>query len=72
VRHAGNPGIACQNYRYCLTTGRVLFAMVLRALEGAEQGELLGMRRRILATNGLLDQELALGEREPAHEEPLF
>lgn len=59
---------ACENYRYCLLTTETLFAMVRRALAGADEAELLGYRRRILATHGLL----VLNEPEPAPGAPLF
>ncbi|MGI8925237.1 MAG: hypothetical protein ACR2HN_01160, partial [Tepidiformaceae bacterium] len=54
--------IACENYRYCLLTGETLFALAQRALGGADEAALMGMRRRILSTNGLLDPTAALGE----------
>lgn len=58
--------VACENYRYCLLTGETLFALVKRALGGAGEAELTGMRRRVLATAGLLSLEAALGEAEQA------
>lgn len=57
--------IACENYRYCLVTGQTLFALVQRALGGADEAMLTGVRRRMLACNGLFDLEAALGETEP-------
>ncbi|MCC6382474.1 MAG: hypothetical protein IT304_08185 [Dehalococcoidia bacterium] len=66
--------VACENYRYCLLTGDTLFALVKRALGGASDAELTGMRRRILAANGLLPTGAALGETEqPASDAgPIF
>jgi len=54
--------IACENYRYCLVTGETLFALVQRALGGADNAALTGIRRRLLSTHGLLTQEAALGD----------
>lgn len=54
--------IACENYRYCLVAGETLFALVQRALGGADDATLTGIRRHLLATHGLLTQEAALGE----------
>jgi hypothetical protein len=54
--------IACENYRYGLVTGQTLFALVQRALGGAEEGALLGIRRRLLATSGEIPVGAALGE----------
>jgi hypothetical protein len=65
--------IACENYRYCLLTGETLFELVRRALGGAEEGALIGMRRRMLATSGLLETRLALGEVEESQDTgPIF
>jgi hypothetical protein len=54
--------IACENYRYSLVTTETLFEMVKRALGGADEAELTGMRRRLLAAQGLLPLAHALGE----------
>jgi hypothetical protein len=65
--------IACENYRYTLMTGETLFALVQRALGGADEAALIGMRRRIMSTNGLLSQEVALGDVEEGQESgPIF
>ncbi|MCC7362863.1 MAG: hypothetical protein IT303_00705 [Dehalococcoidia bacterium] len=56
--------IACENYGYCLVTGETLFTLVQRALGGAEDAMLTGIRRRLFSTKGLLTAELALGEVE--------
>lgn len=64
--------IACENYRYCLMTGATLFALVKRVLEGATDADLLGVRRRIVAAIGLIDEETAVGDKEPPTPEPLF
>jgi len=56
--------IACENYRYSLLTGDTLFALVQRALGGADESMLTGMRRRILGRPGLIPKEVALGEAE--------
>ncbi len=56
--------VACENYRYCLVTGETLFAMVQRALAGADDAALSGMRRRLMATAGLLEKDVALGDVE--------
>jgi len=54
--------IACENYHYGLLTGETLFALVQRALGGADDAALRGIRRRILAAHGLVTTEAALGE----------
>ncbi|HEX6031395.1 MAG TPA: hypothetical protein VFY90_08180 [Tepidiformaceae bacterium] len=54
--------IACENYRFGLLTGQTLFALVQRALGGADEAALTGIRRRLLATHGLLSTEAALGD----------
>ncbi len=64
--------VACENYRYGLMTGATLFALVSRALEGATEADLLGIRRRITAAIGLLDTPTAIGDRETKPAEPLF
>jgi len=65
--------IACENYRYGLITGDTLFALVRRALGGADEATLTGMRRRLLSGVGLLDPAVALGEAEEESESgPIF
>ena len=65
--------IACENYRYCLVTGETLFALVQRALGSADDGALTGIRRRLMATNGLLETANALGEVEQGKDSgPIF
>ncbi|MGE5596545.1 MAG: hypothetical protein ACM3S1_10990 [Hyphomicrobiales bacterium] len=65
--------IACENYRYCLLTGSTMFALMQRALGGADEATLTGIRRRILSTNGLLELEAALGEvEEESDTGPIF
>lgn len=65
--------IACENYGYCLVTGETLFALAQRALGGAEESVLLGIRRRLLGTKGLLGTAEALGEAEQQPEQgPIF
>ncbi|MBI5947350.1 MAG: hypothetical protein HY875_04350 [Chloroflexi bacterium] len=65
--------IACENYRYCLVTGETLFALVQRALGSADHGALTGIRRRLVATNGLLETANALGEVEQGKDSgPIF
>ena len=64
--------IACENYRYCLVTGDTLFAVVQRALGGADEGFLAGVRRRISTTSGLMTLEYALGEAEEQDAGPIF
>ncbi len=65
--------IACQNYRYSLITGPSLFALVQRALGGADEDALGGIRRRIIRANGLLSREAALGEvAEDKETGPIF
>ena len=56
--------IACENNRYALLTGQALFGLVQRALGGADEEALEGMRRRILRASGLLELPAALGEAE--------
>jgi hypothetical protein len=63
---------ACENYRYCLVTGETLFAVVQRALGGADDGFLAGVRRRLATTSGLLSSEYALGEAEEQDAGPIF
>jgi hypothetical protein len=65
--------VACENYRYGLITGDTLFALVQRALGGAGEEVLGGMRRRILRARGLLPKEAALGEVEEGQDTgPIF
>lgn len=66
--------LACENYRYALVTGETLFAAVLRALEGAGEAELTGIRRRLLAASGEFPKERLLGtvDEEPKAPEPFF
>jgi hypothetical protein len=54
--------IACENYRFGLLTGQTLFALVQRAVGGADEAALTGIRRRVLATHGLLSTDAALGD----------
>ena len=56
--------IACENYGYALITGETLFALVQRALGGAGDDELSGMRRRLTRATGLIATPAALGEAE--------
>lgn len=65
--------LACENYRYALLTGETLFALVRRALGGAEEGTLLGMRRTLFAAAGLVTEAAALGETVEGEESgPIF
>lgn len=61
-RYTESLRIACENYRYCLVTGETLFSLVQRALGGADEATLTGIRRHLLGTYGLLTAEEALGE----------
>lgn len=64
---------ACDNYRYTLLTGETLFSLVQRALGGADEATLTGIRRRVLAGRGLLAGETALGEVEEGKDAgPIF
>ena len=73
VQHSDPLRIACQNYRYGLLTGDTLFALVQRALGGAGDAELSGIRRRLLGSTGLIEAGVALGETEPAEDAgPIF
>ena len=56
--------IACENYRYALMTTDTLLALVQRAMGGAEESDLAGIRRRILNTHGLVTNEVALGDAQ--------
>ena len=72
-RFTASLRIACENYRYCLVTGETLFALVQRALGSADDGALTGIRRRLMATNGLLETANALGEVEQGKDSgPIF
>lgn len=65
--------LACENYRYALLTGETLFALLQRALGGADEAFLAGARRRVLAATGVLGQEEALGTAVPEPERgPIF
>lgn len=73
AQHSDPLRIACQNYRYGLLTGETLFAVVQRALGGAEDAVLSGIRRRLLGATGLIETDAALGEAEPAEDAgPIF
>lgn len=73
VRFTPALQIACENYRYLLVTAETLFALVERALDGAEEAELTQIRRRMLRSSGLLSLEQALGEtEETAAGSPIF
>ncbi|GIW13278.1 MAG: hypothetical protein KatS3mg062_0717 [Tepidiforma sp.] len=65
---------ACENYRYGLVTARTLFELVRRALGGADEAALLGMRRRLLQGTGLLTAERLLGLKgeETPESGPIF
>lgn len=54
--------IACENYRFGLLTARDVFEMVRRALGGADEAALLGLRRRLLAGRGRLALARLFGE----------
>ncbi|MCZ2111828.1 MAG: hypothetical protein LC118_20095 [Dehalococcoidia bacterium] len=65
--------IACQNYGYTLITGETLFALLQRALGGASEDDLGGIRRRLMRAKGLLSTEAAVGEAEAGTESgPIF
>lgn len=66
--------VACENYRYALLSTGTLFELVKRALAGADDATLLGMRRTIMRTNGLLTEETLFGEQteEPTTRGPIF
>lgn len=65
--------IACENYGYCLLTAETLFTLVQRALGGAGEDTLAGVRRRILRHSGLMTTEEALGEVEEGRDAgPIF
>lgn len=66
--------VACENYRYALLTSRTLFEVVRRALAGADDSTLLGVRRRIMQATGLLTVESLTGEQseEASSSGPIF
>lgn len=65
--------IACENYRYSLLTTQTLFALVQRALGGANEAARSAIRRRIMRANGLLEFEAAITDNEEDSEAgPLF
>ncbi|MGD9934764.1 MAG: hypothetical protein AB7T37_13750 [Dehalococcoidia bacterium] len=73
AQHSDPLRIACQNYHYGLLTGETLFALVRRALGGADEAALSGIRRRLLGATGLIEAGIALGETEPAEDTgPIF
>jgi len=65
---------ACENYRYSLLSTRTLFELVRRALGGADEATLLGLRRRIMQGAGLLTAETLTGEstEEAESRGPIF
>jgi len=65
---------ACENYRYALLTTRTLFDLVRRALAGADEATLLGLRRRIMNGAGLLTLASLTGEEseETSSSGPIF
>lgn len=69
-------GNASENYGYTLLTGQTMFALVQRALGGAEEADLTGIRRRLADHSGLLGADTALGEAEVEEEQqdvgPIF
>jgi len=73
IQHSEPLRIACQNYRYGLLTGETLFTLVQRALGGADEAALSGIRRRLLGSSGLIEAGIALGQAEPAEDTgPIF
>jgi hypothetical protein len=64
--------VACENYRYGLVAGTTLFALVQRALGGAEHGELEAIRQRLLRASGELTTEEALGETDQSTPGTIF
>ena len=65
--------VACENYRYGLITAQTLFALVQRALGGADDTWLAGARRRILSASGEIARESAMGElTEGSDAGPIF
>ncbi|MEO9254012.1 MAG: hypothetical protein ABI305_00600 [Tepidiformaceae bacterium] len=56
--------VACENYQYTLLSSETLFALVQRALGGADEAALTGMRRRIMGAAGVVSQDVALGQSE--------
>ena len=65
--------VACENYHYALVTSETLFALVQRALGGADEAALTGIRRRLLSARGLLGSGAALGDVEQSTDAgPIF
>lgn len=65
--------VACENYRYGLVTGQTLFALVQRALGGAGDSWLAGVRRRMLSATGEIARDVALGDvTEESDVGPIF
>jgi hypothetical protein len=65
--------LACENYRFALVSGPDLFALVQRALAGADDAALLGVRRRLLTGAGRVAVDAALGEApESSDAGPIF
>ncbi|MEO6399057.1 MAG: hypothetical protein ABIP13_11360, partial [Tepidiformaceae bacterium] len=58
--------VACENYGYTLITGETLFALVQRALGGADDATLLAIRRRLMNGAGVLTVEQLLSEQPGA------
>lgn len=66
--------VACENYRYSLLTARTVFELVRRALGGADDATLLGIRRRMMQGAGMLAVPALLGEatEETSDTGPIF
>lgn len=65
--------VACENYRYSLLASETLFALVQRALGGADERTLTAVRRAILTRSGLVTTEMALGTVEESTDAgPIF
>lgn len=64
--------IACENYGYTLVTAETLFSLVQRALGGADEATLTGIRRRLLGARGLLERDTATGDVEEQESGPIF
>ncbi len=71
---SGPLRVACENYRYSLLSTRTLFELVKRALAGADEATLLGIRRQVLKGAGVLTVESLLGEstEESPSKGPIF
>lgn len=71
---SGALRIAAENYRYALLTSRTLFELIRRALGGADEATLLGIRRRLMQATGAVSAAdlLGEGEEEPAEQGPIF